>query len=228
MTAREMQSSFEYKANQYDSEAIMHSHLIFHWLNEAQNEIVKSLFEGDTKDKIAFGQTQRIVDDLSILVKESKIPTSSGSSLTIKPNSFVATLPADYYHKVGESSTIEFTSLNGGSTIVKVQGVTESTSDTFNSQYSDPYSEHKLHYETAKPLRLFKQNFVELITDGNYSVTFYHLRYLRLPVTIGLDLNDCELPEHLHYEVVNYALSLYFKSIGDNRYPAYKQDLNQN
>jgi hypothetical protein len=33
------------------------------------------------------------------------------------------------------------------------------------------------HYEDAKPLRLMYQNNIELITDGNYEITSYYLRY---------------------------------------------------
>jgi hypothetical protein len=74
------------------------------------------------------------------------------------------------------------TTLNAGTvrlcTTVR-QGVTQVTADTYRAQIDNPYSEHILDNNEAKPLRLFIGDLVEFITDGNYGVIKYHLRYLK-------------------------------------------------
>jgi len=89
---------------------------------------------------------------------------------------------------------------------LKRTDVIQCTSDTYYKYLTNPYSEHILHYYTAKPLRLFKGNTVELITDGNYNVVAYHLRYLEKPLRVNI-LEQTSVPsgsliEGLTYQVV--------------------------
>jgi hypothetical protein len=62
-----------------------------------------------------------------------------------------------------------------------IEPVKETNANTFTQLLQNPYSEHILHYEKASPLRLFLGDTVELITDGNYDVLSYYLRYLKKP-----------------------------------------------
>lgn len=63
--------------------------------------------------------------------------------------------------------------------------VLNAKSDSFNRDVANPFSEHRLHYNTAKPLRLYNTTYVELITDGNYAIYSYILRYLRKPAKVS-------------------------------------------
>jgi len=206
MTPRQMQNEFELGVNRYDSKAIVESHVIFHWLNEAQIILVKTRYSGNNPKGESFEQTQKRTDDLRTLVKEANVTTSTTGE---KPNSTKWELPSDYLLTLGEEATIE---VEGTS---KRVGVKECTVDTYRPELENPFSEHILHYKNAQPLRLFIGDDVELITDGNYTVTSYHLRYLKLPNKILLGGADCELPEHMHTEIVDKAVSLYLASDGD-------------
>lgn len=226
MTPVQMYDSFEHEVNRMDSELIVESHIAFYWLNEAIERFVKTRYSGVNPKGESVEETQKRIDDLRTLVKESITPATSSSSG--KPNSFLSALPSDYMFTLEEEVKIQVPDITGNFVEIKRSGITESTSDTYRSQADNPYSEHVLHYETARPLRLFKGNEVELITDGNYSVTEYYTKYLKLPDKINLGSADCELPEHTHSEIVNLAVNLYLENVGDPRYPTNKSELIRN
>jgi len=83
--------------------------------------------------------------------------------------------------------------------------VTESTIDVYTEVLDNPYSSHILHYDDAHPLRLFYQDTVELIGDGNYGVVRYYLRYLKKPQTIDIltDIATGSIESGVLYEVRN-------------------------
>lgn len=224
MTNREMQNSFELTVNKYDSNEIVPSHVIFYWLNKATEVIVKTRYSGLNIKGEGFEQSQKRTDDLRTLLKDTNIATVTG---TLKANSHIADLPADYLFKVSEEAEISYDNLSGDSE-VKIVPVKETTNDTYSFMINDPYSEHRLHYETAKPLRLFNDNTVELISDGNYQVDYYRLRYIKFPDELTINGADSELPEHMHQEVVDKAVNLYLESTGDVRYQSHKVELNTN
>lgn len=228
MTPREMQNAFEREVNIFDSPEIVESDVIFYWLNEAVRRLVNTKYSGVNPKGESFEQTQKRIDDLRTLIRESRLIPTLGIVGINKPNSYIAVLPSDYLYAVGEEVEIQCDDLDGLKTIIKRQGITESTSDTYQRQVSDPYSPHVLHYENAKPLRLFYDSYTELITDGDYSINYYHLRYIKAPLKIYLDGPDCELPVHMHAEVINKAVNLYLENIGDPRYQTNKVELNTN
>ena len=188
-----MQYSFEYGVNKYDSSDSVDSSVVFYWLNEAQERIIKTRYSGVNPKGESFEESQKRTDDLRTLIKESRVYLTSGIDGINKPNSYIAALPSDYMLMVGEEVLIQFNDLTNTLAITKRVGVTESSSNTYSNQVNDPYSEHRLHYEIAKPLRLFKDNYVELVTDGNYIINFYYIRYIKLHTNIDLGGPNCEL-----------------------------------
>jgi hypothetical protein len=224
MTPREMQNSFEYIVNRYDSELIINSAVIFHWLNEAQQLQVITHYTGNNPYQLGFEQNQKRTDDLRALIVESTIDVDTTSS-SEKENGYTITLPTDYIFIVGEEATILYPTGIDDEYDTKIVEVYPITSDQYSKEVRSPYGRHKLHYENASPLRLMKENKVELITDGTYSVESYILRYLRYPNTIELGGDDCELPEYMHSHIIDKAVNLYLESIGDNRYSVNKAEL---
>lgn len=213
MTTRQMQSAFELELARHDSELMIDSNTIIYWLNQGIQRLSKTRYSG-SKDGNGFEQSQKRIDDLRTLISEIKLYVLPGVDGVNKPNSSVATLPDDYWFAINEEVIAQFPDITGNFSTTKRIGVTESTHDTYTRQVEDPYSEHILHYEQAKPLRLFKDNTVEIITDGNYQINLYYLRYIKSPVIIDLNGNNCDLPEHMHQEVVMVSTELYLESIG--------------
>jgi hypothetical protein len=217
MTPREMQIAFDMQLQLVSADFKVlqkpDSYTIFYFLNDAQLMMVKALYTGLNDEAIGFEQTQKRIDDLKTLVKEVIITAISGSPLTVKDNCYLVDLPTDYLFRVGEEVNISFTNLDGNA-ITKRVGVTQSTADTYLNSLENPYGEHKLHYDEAKPLRLFKDTYVELISDGTYVIDNYILRYIKNPSEIKIEGEDCELPEHLHLQLVDKAVNLFLESAG--------------
>jgi len=217
MTPRHLQDAFEYEVNKYDSSEILTSDLIFHWINNAVMQYVENLY---SNERDSFEETQAVTDDLKELIEEVLIPTTLNAS---REFSYNAILPLDYLHAVNEEVTISFEHPNDPQvTITKRKGITHASSATVNSQLADPYSSHRLHYESAKPLRLFTQGEVNLLTDGNYTVDAYLLRYLRLPTKVSLETDMNFLPDSVHYDIIKLAIALYLRSIGISTEPTQK------
>jgi hypothetical protein len=216
MTAREMQIEFDTKLQLAVPAAEItlkpDSTTIFMYLNEAQDSYVKLKYSGNNQERVGFEQNQKVTDELRTLVYEEGLAVTTGG-IHNKPNSYIAELPEEYLYKLSEEVAISAQDLYGEPISHRV-GVTECTADTYRAHVDNPYSEHKYHYETARPLRLFSGDKVELITDGNYAINTYYLRYLKRPVRIDLIGEvDCELPEQVHADIVNLAVSLFLQNV---------------
>lgn len=235
MTSREMQMAFDVQlqvANpDFRVDLKPDSYTIFHYINQAQEQTVKTRYSGVNAKGESFEQTQKRTDDLRTLLTDVSISPETGVSPSLKNNSTIFILPSDYFIRVGEEVEITLNDLNGVE-ITKRQGVTPCVSDDYTRMLENPYSEHRLHYEDAKPLRFFYQDAVELVDDGNYECNTYFLRYMRTPIEIrigdgSITSQDCELPEHMHQEIVNKAVSLYLGSAKDQSYESSRAELQE-
>lgn len=221
MTPRQMQDSFEHKINIMDSSIMIESHIVFYWLNEAVDTFVRNTITGNNIFRSSVEQTQKQLENVRTLIEEVNITPAAGGA-SDKPNSFLVTLPSNYMYILSDEVVIELTNLSGNA-VQERQGVTECTSETYRALIDNPYSEHRLHYDKANPLRMFKGNTVELVGDGNYDIPVYYIRYIRQPEKINLGGIDCELPEFVHPEIVDLAVKLFIQSIGDPRYSKSEQ-----
>lgn len=221
MTALELQVAFELEANIIDSKVKPLTSDISYWLTRAQEKFIKTRYSGNNEDKTAFEQSQKRIDDLRSLIKEVSISTSVGGS---KPNAHTAILPDDYMFRIGEECDIQY--VVGSTTIVDRMGITEITTDRYTQEVVNPYSEYKLIYDWAYPLRLFYDNTIELMSDGTYTIPTYYLRYLSKPNAIVLPSTTCLLPEHTHSEIVKMAVGMYLENIKSDRYNSINNEIN--
>lgn len=156
-----------------------------YFLNQGIRKFVKTRYSGVNYKREGFEQSQKRIDDLRTLIREVTVPCGVS---TIKPNGYVLTngfsnavfTPAPYWLSLGEEVLL---TLTGGSTTR--QGVTEVTSDEYRAEIDNPYSSYKLHYNVAKPLRLFYNNTIEFISDGTYVVTSAYVRYIKEPAVVN-------------------------------------------
>ncbi len=108
------------------------------------------------------------------------------------------------------------------------QGISETTSDTYRQEIDNPYSEHVLEDNKAKPLRLFKNTDVELITDGDYGVFYYYIRFIQEPTEVVLStVTNSDLPEHTHDEIVKLAANMILENTGNPRYQTHSREVNR-
>ena len=202
------------------------------WLNTAVKRFVKQRYAGVNPKLQGFEQSQKRIDDLRTLVRETRVTLSALTSNENKPNSKTASISSltDYWFSLGEEVLIAYISLNnsltsvtsgslvagsvyyvssgtathdgtdytsgsyflattttftGTATVVLADttrvGVTEVSINNYYESIADPYSEHVLHMEDAKPLRLFYNDELEFIHDGTYDIFYAYIRYLKKP-----------------------------------------------
>lgn len=202
------------------------------WLNESIDRFIKTRYSGVNVKRESFEQSQKRVDDLRTLVAEARIVPTQASGVTDKPNSYTvveADMPADYLLFLNDEVSITFNhEVTGLSTTIRTYPIV-CTSDTYSARIADPYSEHRLHLSTARPLRMFTTKGVELITDGQYTIPFYYLKYIKTPATVAIGTNtDCDLPEHTHREIVLLTVKILTENIESPRYQTQSVELTQN
>ena len=191
------------------------------WLNAAIKKFVKTRYSGLNIKKQSFEETQKRIDDLRTLVTTADVSLSNVTATY--PNGYVGTLPTGndlYWLMVGEEAEITVDSST------KRVGVTQCSQNEYRQKIDDPYSEHILHYTSAKPIRLFYSNSVELISDGNYTVDTYYLTYIKEPAEVDLSgAVDCDLPEHTHDEIVKITCNMMLENIESPRYASHANEI---
>jgi hypothetical protein len=210
------------------------------WINEAIDRFVKTRYSGVNSKQESFEQSQKRVEDLRSLVKEivltptesTATETSGDYTLSFKPNSWhidEGDFPDDYMLFLNDEVAISFNhEVTGTSTTLRTYPIL-CTSDTYSTKVNDPYSEHRLHLSIARPLRMFSSKGIELITDGQYAITSYFLKYLRKPTIVAVGTStDCDLPEHTHREIVLLTVKILIENIESPRYQTESIELTQN
>lgn len=201
-----------------------------YWINKAINVFVDTRYSGFNIKRESLEQTQKLTEDLKTLVKEVRAITLTAGGTTDKPNSYLVTMSttaSDYRIKMDEEVEITFTVPQTGIVITKRQGITECTSDSYRTYIDNPYSEHRLHYMEAKPLRLFKNNTVELISDGTYTITKYFLKYIKNPAVVSIISTpnvSCDLPLHTHRSIVNIVVTMLLENIESIRHQTFRDN----
>lgn len=207
-----------------------------YFLNAAVDKFYKTRYSGINFKQTGFEQDQKRIDDLRALVV-----TKQYSAQDIENYEFVYSveLPKDYVLYLG--STAGITPANAeaekcwdrdedGNFKVHRSDTLEGTIYTLDRMLENSLSEHRLHYTTAKPIRLIVDNHIKLYTDGNYKVSEYILTYLRQPERIQFFNRDMyeeftDLPEHTHLEIVKIAAQLYIENQIDPRVRTYPEEV---
>lgn len=191
------------------------------FLNNAQQIILANC----TKEGLESNQTLR--DYTRYITKNANI-TNVFNTVENKPHGFFAALPFDYRVALNEECTISYIDCDG---IIQTKRVlvTPITHDKYYKVIDNPFTTPYLDNVVQLPCSTSSlSNTVELITDGSYSISIYHLRYLRNPQLIQygsqyvtpLPDQDCELAtEQSHKEVVAIAVMLALGKLEDiNRF----------
>lgn len=205
MTERLFQIQFERQLQTiipgYNVSTKLTSDTIFSYLNRAKDEYIKQLYR-------QFQLNQEMSDKLRTLVSK-RIYTKA--DFNEENNRWYTQYPQDYVFALGEEVYIDIYSNKCPLLITKVRDVLEATIESVDRILENSLSEYHLHYNQARPVRLYTENNIVLITDGNYGITKYILTYLRDAKDLGKDLLSeyTELPEVTHQEIVDVAVRLY-------------------
>ena len=187
-----------------------------YWLNKAQDRIVKYKVFGNNPTRTSFEETQKRIDDLRTIVKDSSpiVPTSSGNISYI-------TLPDDYKFLVRHRALINTKTVTG------VQVSHDSIGVFLEDPFWEPIAEEPLYY--------FLGNTIVYETKGNFNITSTVLTYIKKYAKIQYgsqytspttDINT-ELPEEVHQEILDLAISMVLENIESQRYQTNLNELNK-
>lgn len=205
MTEREFQIAFERQLQTiipgYNIQFKLNSDTIFYYINRTKDEYIKQLYR-------VFQANQEITDKLRTLVKKGKM---EGINFTKEGNRWSTVYPEDYLFALGEEVYITIRKNNCPNLITKTRDVIEATIETVDRILENSLSEYHLHHNQARPVRLYTENNIVLITDGNYDIDSYSLTYLRNGYDLGKDLTKeyTDLPKTDHQEIVDAAVRMY-------------------
>lgn len=198
------------------------------FLNNKQEEFIEQRAYGTNPKRTGLEEDQKRRDDLREIIK-NYTSANFTSTTNNKPNGTFVDLPKDYRHAIQEEVSIIYTDCNNVSATDRIT-ITAVTHDRYNKIIDDPFN--KPYREEA--IRLdYEGDVYELITDGTYTITDYHLRYLKEPQDIRLGTQyvvtttdiDCELAAHTHREIIAMTVKDILQTIESNRYATSKVEL---
>jgi hypothetical protein len=198
-------------------------------LTDSQLTVVKTYYNGNPNtNKKGFEQNQKRTDDLRTLVVTDVIPFDK----FIKDESNVAL--GKYVLKSDNSRLSErymfylksYFVVEDKNCIGKFYSIwpRQTQHDDFATLMSDPFWKPT----PKEPKLLFSEEFVEMYFGKDPLSVFnsltYYFTYLRYPNRISLiESKDCELPDHLHQEIVNTATLKLLEYIQNPRTQSFAQ-----
>lgn len=218
MTVNEMHIAFNQglqriNANAYD---FMTSDEIDYWLNRAQERFVKdrAFVTGDVK-RVGFEGNQKRLDDIRSLITQDHF---DGWTATTGPSWQQVDLPADYLYLVAVRADVRRdwcrnVALDSEQAEVPVR-IVDNAEVYFMQQ--NPFAKSQAN----SPLGTLSEDDLRVYQDGeSFILEGINIDYVRIPGQIDLSsLNDCELAEHTHQEIVDIAVKNVLEAIESPRY----------
>lgn len=193
-------------------------------LNKAQERFTFQTYAGTSKLKEAFEETEKRRKDLNELVFNSNITTPSVSQTGSLPNGTLYDLPTNFMYAISEEVTITSEDECVDGNRIRVKPITH---DIYVSNIDNPFKQPndtlawRLDYSRTTTDTDPKRH--ELITDGSYNITEYHLRYLKKLSDIVVDRDtpgnqvNCILNEITHRRIIDLAVELLLEITVDGR-----------
>jgi hypothetical protein len=183
------------------------------FLTKAQERVVLSLYNPlVNRVREGFEETEARRKDLQELVKGVTLTTPSTSQSNHLPNGVFYTLPEDFLYAISEEVTLASTDPCINGTRLRVKPITH---DFYSINLANPWK--KPSVKNAVWRLDYSDGKHELVTDGTYTISQYHLRYMKrlTPIIIGTDIVDgvagptnCELNTILHKRIIDEAVKI--------------------
>lgn len=174
--------------------------------------------------KEGFEEIEKRIQDLGELVTSAVITPAPYDPLLNMPNGVFVTLPNTLISNPTDYSNVYWftvfeeaiTSMMCNNAPKRVK-IIEISHQEYRQLLDDPFNRPT----DSKVWRMrFENRRHELITDGTYSITGYHVRYIKKPTPIDLVTNPnaqvSQLSDHVHRELLRKTIELALKTIGDN------------
>jgi hypothetical protein len=209
-------SSFEYAS-------FLQEELDF-WLNETQERFIKQRLYGTNPKQEKFDQSQKRMDDLKSLIKQSTSIALTSSSLGVNVAECNlpitdATNPYMFY--------LNSTLYNAGGTVALQTGDTIPMvvlSRYLKDSINNPY--------IRRPLVMFYSSTTDKIAfvyGDEFVPTYCDILYIKKPKKLvystpgTYETTTCELPEHTHKEIVTMCAELIIENIESPRVQTFSQ-----
>lgn len=199
MTALEMQQLFETELQVMspifnDSEK-PDTDTIFRYINDYQKQIVKELFEARN-----FNLLKKIITNTAEIT-----PTNNSSLANSVYYTFTNVATPDFLYYI-----------NSRSNYTRTYPETSSNNYVYNEEIDKNSYNQFLTTNFNKPFFRIPKSFVmdntlNVISDAYTTITEIIITYIKNPVEIGIEVNDCELDESVHRAIVIGALNLYIQ-----------------
>jgi hypothetical protein len=190
-------------------------------LNQAQEAFIKQRYGYNNTKNEAFEQTQKRIEDLHTLVKSVRLTPLLNSEKNINSNSVFVELPVDHWITIQELTNITYSDCNGNVSKEDVYTRPIQHND-YSKLINNPFAKPNIN----KVLRLTTLEGVELLHSTNSKVNSYKMRYIKKPIQMNSQSNpnvNCELPELVHQEIVNQAITIALENIESNRIKTFIQ-----
>lgn len=200
------------------------------WLNEAQQRFIKQRLSGNNYLREKYDQSQKRIDDLKTLVRQSGNLTLTSSNLgsnvkeAILPTSD-STSPYMFYLNSSLKDSLNNELQTGD--IIPVTLLNTYVKDSINNPF------------ILKPLVFIYNAYSSFYTTNVDKIAFIHgdeftpytasVLYVKKPMKLvsgtpsTYETNTCELPEHTHSEIVNIAVSLLVENLESPRVQTFEQ-----
>jgi hypothetical protein len=184
-------------------------------LNKAQERFFLQTYSATNKFKEGFEETEKRRKDLSELIANATISVASATQTGSLPNGTLYDLPTNFLYAIKEEVVISSEDECDNGKRIKVKPITH---DEYTINIDNPFKQPdnqlvwRLDYSRVTDNVNPKRH--ELITDGSYSISAYHLRYLRRLPDIVVDLDtpanqvNCILDEITHRRIVDLAIEI--------------------
>jgi hypothetical protein len=229
MTISEMHSAIKMELDKTSSLELpsFESEEIDYWINRTINDFIKQRIPSN-KNKLTIEETKKVRDDLRTLVGPPISLTLVVNSYY--PNNFCFSLPTDYLYDLEDEVIIEYTDEETGSRLQKKVPTNEVTSNTYSTHLRDPFSEHIIYKEFARPLKMVRGNEIVYVTDGDYDIIDCYFTYIKKPAVVTLTSSalttiSCDLPESVHNDIVQLAAVKMLENIESPRYMTLSNEL---
>ena len=214
MNIKEMHYDFKQKLNKIDSQQYRNLRVPeIDWkINEAYEVFVKSIAEPRVTNHLGFEINQRTIDDIRTIVVNDEVLIP----IQIDDTSYFITLPQNYMFYISANII-----MSKGNCKDKIgRAILRQHDDRFETSPFDNSS-----YEWGEVNIRFYDKGIRVFTDGTFSIKELRLNYIRkhayihnaqdfLPTgsytlpsgQVLTGIQNCELPEHTHREIVDIAV----------------------
>lgn len=238
MTANQMADELELKLDRSDSFGSpgYEDFELSSVLTEAQHLYIKKFYDEVNNRKLkGFQETEIRNQGLGALIQDAPSLTASASQVGVLRNGKFFDLPLDHMWTTFEEATIDKVDCTQEPIVAYIVTVGDSEIQRFDwSKYKKPF--YKQHGEARVWRKEFSREVTglfpsasatakrhELITDGTFNVTSYHIRYVKNPEAIVVDRTttansrNCELDTFTHVVIVDIALDLMLQRVKEQK-----------